>query len=272
VDFSLTDITGGKLSLASAITDVGGVAQSVYTASTTPSATNGVSVTATVHGTAITKTATLTVDGAALHITIGTGNQIRENPTKTAFIMDWFMAVTDASGHPVPSTAVSLTIHSASRPFYGYWKGSYQNCGSGGWQQYDGTSTAACTVGPPAKPATGPTACFNEDVNLNGILDPGEDATTPASGALLPGDVALTSPGVVTTAADGTGTFTVVYPEDHALWVQVTLTAKATVAGTESSTSTTFVLPILAAYLSTTTSTPPGFVSPYGVKACNIAN
>jgi len=54
--------------------------------------------------------------------------------------------------------------------------------------------------------------------------------------------VALTSPGVVTTAVDGTGTFTVVYPEDHALWVQVTLTAKATVSGTESSTSTTFVL------------------------------
>jgi len=38
VDFSLTDITGGKLSLASATTDIGGVAQSVYTASTTPSA------------------------------------------------------------------------------------------------------------------------------------------------------------------------------------------------------------------------------------------
>ncbi|HWM66777.1 MAG TPA: Ig-like domain-containing protein [Steroidobacteraceae bacterium] len=269
VDFSLTDITGGKLSLASATTDIGGVAQSVYTASTTPSAPNGVSVTATVHGTAISKAATLTVDGAALSITIGTGNKVRENDTKTAFIMDWFLSVKDASGHPVPSTAVSLTVHSASRPFFAYWKGSYEVCGTS-WQQYDGVSAAACAVGPPIVPATLPTACLNEDVNLNGILDPGEDITTPPLGVLLPGDVALTSPGVVTTAVDGTGTFTVVYPEDHALWVQVTLTAKATVSGTESSTSTTFVLPMLAIYLTTTSSSPPGFVSPYGVHACNI--
>jgi len=56
------------------------------------------------------QSALLTVDGAALSITIGTGNKVRENDTKTAFIMDWFLSVKDASGHPVPSTAVSLTV------------------------------------------------------------------------------------------------------------------------------------------------------------------
>jgi hypothetical protein len=63
------------------------------------------------------------------------------------------------------------------------------------------------------------------------------------------------------------------YPEDHALWVQVTLTASATVQGTESTQAATFVLPILASYLTTTTSQPPGFISPYGIHtSCSVAN
>jgi len=40
----------------------------------------------------------------------------------------------------------------------------------------------------------------------------------------------------------------------------VTLTATASVSGTESSTSTTFVLPMLADYLKPGTGTPPGFI------------
>jgi len=60
---------------------------------------------------------------------------------------------------------------------------------------------------------------------------------------------------------------TVTYPEDHALWVQVLLTATATVSGTETSTTSTFWLPILSTYLTTTTSTPPGVISPYGDDA-----
>ncbi len=275
VDFTLNDVTGGSLSLASAITDVEGVAQSVYTAGNSASATNGVSVTATVKSNAtIKKTATLTVNGAALHISLGTGNKIRENDTKTAFIMDWFVSVLDSSGHPVPNNDVTLTLHSTSRPKDGYFKGAYQKCGVF-WVQYDGITAGCDADGNSTAP---PTACLNEDVNLTGVYDAAEDINH--DNVLEPGDIALAAPGVVKTAADGnpagtttgTATFTITYPEDHALWVQVTLTATASVAGTESSTSTTFVLPELASYLTPNTgATPPGYVSPYGVGACTDA-
>jgi hypothetical protein len=270
VDFTITDVTGGSLSLATATTDVEGVAQTVYTASNTPSATNGVSITATVHGTAIANTATLTVNGAALHISMGTGAFIRENAAKTAFIMDWFISVLDSSSHPVPNNAVTLSLHSASRPAYGYFKGAWEVCGTT-WQQFDGRTTGCSTATTaPIQPLTPKTPCLNEDINLTGVYDAAEDINK--DNILEPGDIAVVSPGVVTTASDGTSAFTVTYPEDHALWVQVTLTATATVAGTESSTSTTFVLPILASYVNTVTSSPPGFISPYGVGLCTDPN
>jgi hypothetical protein len=63
VTFTLSDITGGTLSLASALTNNQGLAQTIYTASSTTSATNGVSVTAAVQGTTVKSTATLTVAG-----------------------------------------------------------------------------------------------------------------------------------------------------------------------------------------------------------------
>jgi hypothetical protein len=47
----------------------------------------------------------------------------------------------------------------------------------------------------------------------------------------------------------------------------VKLTATATVAGTQTTTSAVFWLPILASYLTNTSATPPGYYSPYGYGA-----
>jgi hypothetical protein len=95
------------------------------------------------------------------------------------------------------------------------------------------------------------------DLNQNGVLDPG--------------GVATVSPSPVTTDSTGTANVTIYYPEDHANWVQVKLTATATVAGTQTTTSAIFYLPILATYLTNTSASPPGAVSPYGTSA-NCAN
>jgi Bacterial Ig-like domain (group 1) len=265
VDFTLTDTTGGQLAVAKATTDVEGVATTVYTAGTVASAANGVSVLATLaSNTSITGTATLTVNGAALHISFGTGEKIRENPTQTAFLQDWFVTVVDSAGASVPNKQVTLTLHSASRPHYAYFKGAYEVCGNA-WVQYDGI-TPGCTSTTPSVGTTSPTACYNEDVNLTGVYNAAEDIN--GDGVLEPGDIAIVTTDPVTTGSDGTATFTIEWPEDHSLWVAVDLTAKASVAGTESSSTTTFVLPILATYLTTTTTSPPGAVSPYGVGAC----
>src|SRR6202035_5838670 len=50
VAFTLSDITGGSLSRASVLTNAQGEAQTIYTASSTTSAANGVGVTASVQG------------------------------------------------------------------------------------------------------------------------------------------------------------------------------------------------------------------------------
>ncbi len=276
VAFQLTDVTGGQLSFATAITDPSGVAQTVYTASGTPSTSNGVSVLATVQGTAISQTVDLTVGGQTVFLSLGTGNKISENPTQTQFNMPWVVTAVDSAGHPVNGVTITLTIHSASRPYYAYYKGTYEVCGSS-WVQYNGTP--GCTITAPIGSTTAPVPCLNEDLNLTGVYEASEDINN--NNRLDPGDVAVTNPGNVVTGTakdssgnplnDGSATFQVDYPEDHALWVQTTLTATATVQGTQSTTTSTFILPILATYLTTTTSSPPGFVSPYG-SASSCAN
>lgn len=253
VTFQLTDVTGGSLSFASAVTDSEGVAQTVYTAGNTPSTSNGVSITGTVQGTSVTHTATLTVGGQTVFISLGTGNTLNENTNKTQFQMPWVVQAVDSAGNPVNGVQIALTIHSASRPTIAYWKGSYVFCGTS-WQQYNTTKTCGS--------AGAPVGCLNEDLNLTGVFETAED--TNNNGKLDPGDVAVATPGTLTTASDGSATFLVEYPEDHALWVQATLTATATVQGTQTTTSATFVLPMLAAYLTNSQVTPPGFISPYG--------
>jgi hypothetical protein len=260
IDFQLTDITGGSLSVATVVTNSSGIAQTVYTASNTPSTSNGVSVKATVQGTALNKSATLTVGGQTVFLSLGTGAVIGENAAKTQFQMPWVVQAVDSSGNPVNSVTITLAIHSASAPYYAYKKGAYGVAGTSWVQFNNGTDVAPATP-----PYPGPIPCFNEDLLLTGVYELAED--TNNNGKLDPGDVAVATPGTVITASDGSSGFLVEYPEDHALWVQTTLTATATVQGTQSSTEATFVLPILAAYLANTSASPPGQRSPYGVAA-----
>jgi hypothetical protein len=243
VNFQLTDITGGSLSLASAITDVQGRARTIYTASQTPSTTNGVTVQASVQGTAISSTAVFTVGGQTVFLSLGTGNTISENGAKTQFIVPYSVQALDAAGNAVDGVTVTMTIRSEE-----YAKGHW-------------------TKGTPWTKVSGNiTVCPNEDSDDDGILDPIEDAGASGNGngKLDPGGVASTSLGTVVTSSGGSATINVTYPEDHATWVRVTLTAKAVVQGSESTATSSFWLPILASYLTDANIRPPGEVSPYG--------
>jgi hypothetical protein len=270
VSFQLADTTGGHLSVASAITNSQGQAQTVYTASTSSSGASGVTVTATTvnsNSVTVTQSAQLTVGGQSVFLSLGTGATISENDNLTQFIMPFTVQAIDSSGNAVNNAVITLAVH----PLL-YGKGTYF-AGTTGWIQ-----TGITTPRPSAI-----TVCPNEDLNQNGILDPGEDGT-PLTAAditagwtfnpsgnqnnkLDPGGVAATSAGTVTTANGGVAEFNVTYPEDHAQWVQVQLVATTNVNGTQSSTSTKFWLPILAKYVTTLTASPPGFVSPYGTAS-----
>jgi hypothetical protein len=250
VNFQLTDITGGTLSLASAITDSQGRVRTVYTASQTPSSSNGVTVQASVQGSAIPPAVTtFTVGGQTVFLSLGTGQVISENAAKTQFIVPYTVTALDAAGNAVDGVTVTMSIASVR-----YAKGGWVVSGTK-WVQ----------TGTPGGGLNPITVCDNED-DGDGILEDGEDDSGDGNNndRLDPGGVAATSLGSVVTANGGSGTINVIYPEDHAGWVRVTLTAKAIVQGTESSTNSTFWLPMLAEYLTDVNVSPPGVVSPYG--------
>ncbi|MBT8131150.1 MAG: hypothetical protein KJO35_02685, partial [Gammaproteobacteria bacterium] len=239
VNFGLDDITGGQLSVASAITDSQGRAQTFYTASNTTSAKDGVKVTATVAGTGIADTTSLTVARREVFITIGTGNEIAE-PNQAQYQIQFAVQVTDSQGNGVSGVGVVLSLLSEA-----YAKGNWQLPADGPWMQN-------ITI-----------ACADEDVNRNGILDADAGEDFNSSGQIEAGNVAAVVPGSVTTDASGFALVDVIYPQEFARWVNVVLEAQTSVQGTESSARSRFVLPIAASDVARDTN-PPGNPSPFG--------
>jgi hypothetical protein len=247
VDFTLSDITGGTINPAFAVTDSFGRASTVYTSGSVSSSSDGVIVTAVVHDRpAVTTNVALTVADKALFIKVGTANVIFEEDD-VLYRYPYSVIVTDSSGNSVPGVSVGLSITSVT-----YQKGEY-------------IIDIVNDVWVKSVVAT----CPNEDVNGNGILDPGEDMN--GSGKLEPGEVAAVTETVVTDE-NGIGLFDLHYAQEFT-WVKVLLTARAVVAGTESVSSATFFLSGAASDFSNTDIEPPGRLSPFGTQAgCNNTN
>lgn len=271
VTFQLTDVTGGSLSVAQATTDSQGRAQTFYTASSTTSASNGVSILATVQDTpTVNDSVALTVAQQELFISIGTGNEIFE-PNSAQYRKEWVVQVTDSQGNGVEGAAVSLNILS-ERYSKGFW---FFPLGGTAWaQQVEATCQDEDTDrdGVLDDAEDGLVNCNGildpgEDLNSNGILDFGEDAN--GSCRIEAGNVATvvdqaSGTGTVTTDANGFGIVDVFYAQEFARWVEVTLEAKTSVQGTEFAESTTFFLDIAASDVNNEDITPPGVISPFG--------
>lgn len=254
VAFTLTDVTGGTLSVPTAVTDLQGRAQTIYTAGTVPSANNGVQITATVQGSAVTpKTVSLTVARRQVFISIGTGNQISE-PNTAQYKKDYVIQVTDSAGVGVANASLVVSVLSQR-----YYKG-FRTFPLGGtaW-----TTTYTVPV------VAGVGGCIDEDFNRNGVLDPGED--TNASGKIEAGNIvavlssSATTPANVTTDASGFALVSIYYPQEFAYYLDVELRAQAQVQGTAFYASTKFNLEGLASDFTDRNTSPPGPVSPFGV-------
>lgn len=248
VNFVLTDVTGGSLSVAQAVTNSQGQAKTFYNASNATSAANGVRVDATVQGTAVTDFAQITVAQRQVFVSFGTGNSIEE-PNQAQYRTQWAVQVTDSQGNGVSGADVQLSILSRR-----YWDGVRKWNGKI-WETVIGTE---------ALPTAG---CPDEDVNHNGVLDPGEDLN--ANGKIEAGNIATVVPdtgtaSTATTDKNGFALFWVYYPQQYAYWLEVSLTAKLTVQGTEFSETTVFVPDGVSTDFSQETVTPPGIVSPFG--------
>jgi Bacterial Ig-like domain (group 1) len=255
VTFSLTDVTGGTISLASAITNSQGRAQTIYTAGTSVSARDGVLVRASVAGLGgapVTDDVNLTVARKEVFISLGTGNLL-ETPNAAQYKITFVIQLTDANGNGVPNVPVTTSVLTDR-----YLKG-FRVFLNGSWNNY-GTPFDICQDEDTLVPSTA----------RNGQLDPNEDFNL--NGRLDVGNIALVTPAQATTNAQGFVLVDVLYPRDAAFWLDVTLEARAAVQGTEFRRSTSFRLPGLASDFSNEDTAPPGPNSPFGQNLCGVAN
>jgi Bacterial Ig-like domain (group 1) len=244
VDFNITDSTGGQLSATTAQTNAQGQATVTYTATSKSSTANGVLIGALVQGTAISSQTTLTVGGQTIFLSLGTGNTI-VTLNSTQYELPYTVQAVDSQGNGVNGVTITFSLQSVA-----YGIGTYV------WQS----------------PVWGivPTAynCKPTQVEeYNGVINPQPppNGVTPVL-TNIPGSVASTDVGQAVTA-NGTAAVNLIYPKDHAGWVQVALTATATVSGTQNSTTATFWLPGAAADYTNQAIPPPGVDSPYGTTS-----
>ena len=114
--------------------------------------------------------------------------------------------------------------------------------------------------------ATGPVGpeltatCLNEDLDSDGVLGIGEDIN--GNGRLDPG-IPMTITSSATTDASGPATVSLVYPRDRAYWLDVDLTIRGAVAGTEAR-YVGYICFGLSTDYTTHNISPPGATSPYG--------
>ena len=252
VSFTITtDPSGGRLTSSSGTTDVSGSTSVTYVAGGTSSAQNGVTISATVNtigGVAIapvTGSTTLTVGGQSLLVRLGTDNKV--GGTNPVNVKTYVAVVTDAAGIGVVGSTVQFAMR-PSRYSKGYFVPDFVN------KIWNQIITATCP---------------NEDLNFNGILDPGEGLVTFPAGvtpALLPGAIAAVNASA-TTDASGIATATITYPKDHSYWSEVTLEARTSVTTNDPPTQVVFYLPGPGIEYNDPAIAPPGQVSPYGRNA-----
>ena len=263
VDFLVqTDPTNGGLSAASALTDAQGRAQTVYTAGNSTSGANGVTVKATIHGTSIASTTTLTVGGQTVFLSLGTGNTIDTGQGAAVYQITYTVFAVDSAGAALANVPVTLAVLPVA-----YGKGVMAGC-PGGTSWGPAYSTAVNDL----YNYNNTKMCRNEDTDYTGNINSlGLDINNKpikdynGNGKLDPGNVAVVSPGSGTTNPSGRLDVTVTYPRDHAYWVEVALVASTTVQGTQSSTTSTFVLPGAVTDYACSVG-PPGPTSPYGIQ------
>jgi hypothetical protein len=238
--FSMSGGPGGGeyLSTSFQFTDSFGYAYADFYSGVAVSIANGISVAASIQGTAVqtgvapsSNNVALTIGGQALSVAFGAASVLRQNAEKTLYISDHSVVVTDANNNPVSNAVVTLRLRPVAF-----------STGTG------------CVIAA--------THC-SEDANANGSLDAGEDgarttttaetvgfcpSTSPAPSGTLDGILtpqnswAGAVPSTVTTGADGTANFALTYLKGSSIWVVDRLTATVSSSGTESSGSTIFRL------------------------------
>jgi len=251
VNFQLYDVSGGEIFPATNITDSNGLATTVYT-SNTVSSSNGVAIGActdtsgelsnctnsrdtldnnnslddtygcTVSGkNCVSDGVAITVAERELFITAGLGNALAE-PTPQEYQYDIPVYVTDVNSNPIAGVELSIS----AVPTH-YAKGI--------WVQQIDAEDDSFIKWISQRSVT----CTNEDIDRDGVLDAtvngdGFDEDINGNGVLDPGNIVRTE-GNFVTDENGSTMISIVYPQSYAAWIDLDFVVSAKMAGTEHS-------------------------------------
>ncbi|MEO3678546.1 Ig-like domain-containing protein [Rheinheimera sp. FR7-31] len=229
VVFSLDNAAGGSISSGTAITNSQGVATTVFTADTTTGAGvegENLQVQAALQGNnTVSDSTSIAVGERTLFFRFGTGNTIQK-PSESTYRKEFSVIVTDSSGNLVENQTLNLSVTPIS-----YYKGD--------WVRNPAVGSFLSWV-----PSPNAIECPNEDANLNGVMDDGEDNTGLGNnnGELTPGN-RVTAPQTITADENGIAVFFITYPQDVGGWMTVRLQVSGSSAGTENVTYREYRLP-----------------------------
>lgn len=275
-----SSITSGTQTLT---TDSSGVVTAQYISGQNSSPTNGVTIRACYSATdpvparatcpaAQYVETTLTVAGAALAVSIGDDNLLEKGVG--TYIKRFAITVADSAGKAVANAPVDISLNLTHYGKAGAWSSPPLSTVPGD------TSTNTYTFS--ASSPGGTTAsfthywCMNEDLNRNGVADPGEniDGSVDANGqpTLQPrrSDMIISydNPTVTTTNANGLLIIRVEYSQRYGGWLAYRVRVTANVAGSQGLAERPFVTDVLQGDVGN-----GSFLTPaYGVNNCTTPN
>lgn len=245
--FSLDNAAGGTISSGTAVTNSQGIATTVFTADATSGAGVGglnLQVQAALQSNnAIANSTDIAVGKRTLFFRFGTGNEMEE-PTPSTYRKEFSVIVTDSSGNPVAGQQLNVTLVPVS-----YGKGQWVRtpAAPAAFEYYDAVRSITCP---------------NEDIDLNGIMEPFED--TNGDGELTPGPV-VTAAGTITADENGIAQFFLNYTQDYGAWVDILIQVSGSAVGTENVSSRNFTLSVLSDDVTNEDVPPPPM--PFGATA-----
>jgi len=252
VEFSLVkDASGGRISNAYVLTDETGLATIRYYAGKVPTAVDAVQIKSDVKAVRVgnadmlinspkTATKTLTVQNQAASIGVSFSDKVASSDDEVYYIMNGSIYVVNSTGKPVVNQPVSVSVtpdYYRGGEFYAATDAS-GNAVAWGMRAYRDFSKTLGIIPTKIEDIT----CRAEDLNLNNILDVGEDTNTNGKldpfnpVAILGGDGSvLTQDGTATLTTDATGKLDIKlrYAKDSANWFTANVRVTTKVDGTE---------------------------------------
>ncbi|RVU83212.1 hypothetical protein EOL70_18085 [Leucothrix sargassi] len=252
VEFSLVkDASGGRISNAYVLTDETGLATIRYYAGKVPTAVDAVQIKSDVKAVRVgntdmpinsPKTANkiLTVQNQAASIGVSFSDKVASSDDEVYYIMNGSIYVVNSTGKPVVNQPVSVSVipdYYRGGEFYAARDAS-GNAVAWGMRAYRDFSKTLGIIPTKIEDIT----CRAEDLDLNNILDSGEDTNTNGKldpfnpVAILGGDGSvLTQDGTATLTTDATGKLDIKlrYAKDTANWFTANVRVTTKVDGTE---------------------------------------